>query len=308
VTGAFGEDNNQGWSMKLAMWTNFCVPAALLAVSSLNASATTCASVNGSSISALNALGSAGCTIGDLTFSNFFFNYSGAVTPNPSTQVAVDFAEITDGFTQDTFGTTGSTETPLYTLTANYSGGNTVGENQTAQYLVQYLVTDNVTGMTIIQVDDAIFGTLQNSGTAGLTGKFLCAGGQFVQSGGVPSSVCSQGAGSRYQAVANGGLSLQLNGGSSDIESDSSINYSGPNNSHFDGSTIAGGSSNFGVYDQVNLNGGSTAGSSASVTAVQNDFVEVAGAVSATPEPRAIVLLGGALIGFAALYRIKKLA
>src|ERR1700730_14944960 len=106
--------------MKLWISTRFCVPAALLALASVNAFGAPCALVNGSSISVLNALGSAGRTIGDLTFFHFFFNYSGAVTPNPSTQATVDFAEITDGFTQDTFGTTGTTQTPVYSVTTNY--------------------------------------------------------------------------------------------------------------------------------------------------------------------------------------------
>ncbi len=298
--------------MKFITTMKLCIPAALLAAASVNASATTCSS-SGQSLQSLVALGSAGCTIGDLTFSNFFFNYtSGHVTgsdSNPSTPAATDvmleFNEFNDGITADTFGTTGSPERPVYQVVTDYSGipqDVTVNAFQNEHAFVSYVVTDNTTGTTIEEVDDAIAGTLTPPATNNLSDKTICVGGGFVIDSNAPTSTCSTS--NAYEAVdeTSGGLALPASTG---LASDSSINYSVANGGKFDG-TYANGAPLIGIYDQVDLVGGtSSPDGTTTLEAVENDFV-VGSATAGAPEPSTIVLLGGALMAFGAHRRRKR--
>jgi len=298
----------------MKLFTKLCIPAALLALAAVNASASTCVSDNLNDF--VTNVGS--CTIGDLTFSNFFFNYTAGVntgsplgllspaTPNTNTQVILSWNEITDGVSSDPNGTVGTAGSPVYQFITDYSGGNSVNEFQNEHFFIQYSVTDNTTGTVVTQVDDNIAGgsTQSLGASATFTNKTMCVGGQFVQSGGIPSGVCSTGGRNLYQAVdlAGGGTALTSNPDSG--EADSSVNYSTENAGIFNGTT-AGGETSFGVYDQADMNGGNTDPSAtANITSVENDFVVQS--TGGTPEPATFILLGGALVGLGALRRSRK--
>jgi hypothetical protein len=224
-----------------------------------------------------------GCSIGDLTFSDFVYQFTptsdSPATPDPSTDVTLDFDEITDNVTSDPFGTVGTSTTPLYQVIVNLTAGNTVAENQSERYILQYLVADTA-GSQIIQVDNNIVGgaAVIFGSSGGLTAKSLCDGGPFNSNAGTPTGACSSG--SVYASVApNGGSQFLSN---PDSQADSSINYNGPSQKF--GGTI--GSSNFGVYDQADINGGTSSPfGAASVTQVESDFLESASSVTPTPEP-----------------------
>jgi hypothetical protein len=302
--------------MKLANLFKLCAPTAILVFASLPASATTCASINGQTLNTLVSDG--GCTMGDLTFSNFFFNYTSGVNtgapngvvsptdPNPSSNVTLTFAEITDGVTADPWDTVGSTSAPLYEVITNYSAGSdSVNEYQNEHYFMSYQVTDSVTGAVIDQVDDNVTGSSLNGASAALSNKAICVGGVFAQSGGIPSSSCSQGLRNTYQAVDLGSGGTTLSGASAS-GADSTSDFPGANAPFFQGPGTTG-SNNIGVYDQADMNGGnSSATANSSVTSVENDFQEQL-PPSGAPEPGTIVLLGGALVGLGVIRR-KKLA
>jgi hypothetical protein len=256
---------------------------ALLMFTAANASAATilCSAVNGSSLATIAMAGS--CSIGDLTFSDFVYQFTATAdspsTPNPSTDVTLDFNEITDNLTSDPFGTVGTATTPLYQVIVNFTAGNTVVENQSERYVLQYLVTDNNSGTQIVQVDNNIAGGafVQFGASGGLTAKSLCDGAPFGSSSGTPIGTCN---GTLYTSVAPNGGSQFV--GNPDSQADSSINYNGPNQK-FGGSI---GSSNFGVYDQADISGGMTnALGSATVTQIENDFLESPVSSITTPEP-----------------------
>lgn len=269
-----------------------------------HASAVTCDSLGGSSLSTIESTGS--CTIGDLTFSNFYSLFASGVVPgsgasapsvpDPATDVALSFTEITDG-SSDTFGTVGTPVRPIYQVITSYLANSTVDQYQLESSFVQFLVTDTAGFSLIEEVDDAIAGTLTPPAGITLTDKSLCAGGPFnLTNGTQPSSVCSTGAANTYEAVdeAVGGLAVTLAG----VSADSSLNYVAQNHGALAG-TYAGGLMEMGVYDQVDLNGGAISGGNATLLAVENDFI-------VGPEPRSIILLSGALIGLFALGRLKK--
>ena len=300
--------------MKLTTLMKLCIPAAVMALASVNASAATCA--NTQSLQDLVNLGAGGCTIGDLTFSNFFFNYtSGHVTgsnSNPSTpdpnNVAVEINQLNDGITGDTFGTIGTATSPVYQVITDYSNipsDVTVAAFQNEHAYVSYLVTDNTTGTQIVQVDAAIAGTLTAPAMNTLSDKTLCIGGDFTPSGNAPTNNCSTGLLNTAEAVnqTSGGLAFDPVSGQG---ADSSINYPNfplPASNRFNGS-YGSGASVVGAYDQVDMNGGTDPAGTTTLQAVENDFV-VAPQFS-TPEPGTIILLGGAFIGFGALRRRKK--
>jgi hypothetical protein len=286
--------------MKIATGIRLC---SLIAFLALNVPAATC--ISGISLASLSQLGSSGCTFGGVTFSDFYSNFTsttGTTTPNASTDVTVDFQEISDNSSSDTFGTVGTSSNPIFIVTVNFNGGENVSEFQNLQYALQYLVSDNTAGTQLVQVDAAIFGSITPSSsgaTASLTRKALCAAGTFNQTAGAPTGVCSQGSSQTYTAVSSAGLPLtdNING----FNADSSINYAGLNNGHFAGPGTPG-SSTLGVYDQINLNGGATSASAnAQVDAVENAFV--LGATPATPEPAGFLLLACALAAFGATRR-----
>ena len=265
-----------------------------------------CASVSGSSLSAIVASG--GCSIGDLTFSDFVFQFTPSVvpgegasspaTPNAGSDVTLDFAEITDGVTPDPFGTVGSTSNPVYQVIFNFSGGNSVSSWQSEQYILQYLVTDSNSGTQITEVDDNIAGgaSVEFGSTGSLTYKSLCDGGAFNSNGDAPTGTCSTGAANVYPAVApNGGTQFLTNPDPG--EADSSIDYNSPDQK-FGGSI---GSANFGVYDQADLNAGSSSYAAANLTQIENDFVE-SSVSSATPEPGG----GFALVACCSAFLLKK--
>lgn len=256
-----------------------------------------CSSVSGQSLASIAMTGS--CSIGDLTYSDFVYQFTptadSPATPSPSTDISVDFMEITDNLTADPFGTVGTATNPLYQVIFNFSGGNVVGANQAERYIIQYLVTDNVSGMQIVQVDNNIAGgaTVDLGASGALTAKSMCDGGPFLASGGTPTGVCSAGAGNVYASVAPGGSQFLSN---PDAEADSSILYNAPSQKF--GGFI--GSSNFGVYDQADISGGtSSPAASASVTQIENDFLEAAASSGiATPEPAAFWTTGLSLVAF----------
>jgi hypothetical protein len=308
--------------MKISAFSKFCLPVALLAFLSINASATTCASITGTTLNNFQQ-SVLSCTIGDLTFSNFAFNYTSGVDtgdpsgtghinapsdPNPNTNVTLNFTEITSG--TDANGTTASSSDPIYELVTDYSAANSVNEFQNEHYFVSYSVTDNTTGSTVIQVDDNLVGGATNGpmgASATLTDKLMCVGGSFVVNGGQPSATCSAGSRNIYQAVdeADGGLALIGNPDSG--EADSSVNYQSPsqNDGIFNGTT-GGGETSFGVYDQADFDGGNTnANAIASITSVENDFAVVDPAGTGTPEPATFVLFGGALVALGVVRRKK---
>lgn len=297
--------------MKITTLIKVSLPIALLALAGGNAFAATC----GSSMTMLTVSQSGfSCTLGDLTFSNFYYNYTAGIdtgapvdlgsapTPNPNTDVTVNFTEITNGGS-DTYGTAGTVSNPLYTVVVDYANNNTVAEYQNEHYFVSYLVTDNAAGTNINQVDAAVGGTGSDNGsTASLTVKNICAGGVFTPNGGEPENNCSQGSRNVYQAVASSGLALV---GNPDTEADSSINYQAVNQNDgwFDGGNSPG-STTFGIYDQADTDGGTTSTSGlASITSVENDFLEQI--PTGTPEPGTFVLIGGALVALGAMRRRK---
>lgn len=300
--------------MKISTLSKLLIPAALLALASLNASAATC----GSSMSMLTISQSGfSCTLGNLTFSNFFYNYTAGIdtgapmdlgsapTPNPTSDISVNFTEITDGSGSDMFGTVGTVSHPLYVVVANYSANNSVNEFQNEHFFVSYLVTDAVAGNYLNQVDAGITGTATADGaTASLTIKNVCDGGMFTPIGGQPENNCSQGARNVYQTVSGTGLALF---GVDDLEADSSISYQTPaeNGGVFDGGISPGGAV-LGIYDQADIDGGTTSvTANAAVTSVQNAFVEVNSSAPGAPEPGTFILLGGALIAVGAIRRRK---
>jgi hypothetical protein len=300
--------------MKLSLLTRFIAPAALLALASFDASAATC---NASyTMLAVSQTGFS-CTMGDVTFSNFLYNFTAGIdtgapqnlgspgTPTPATQVNVNFSMFTDG-TADSFGTVSSATNALFEVVVNYTGNNTVNEFQNEHYFMSYLVT---AGHTMNQVDDSVTGASTNGlgASAGLSDKDICVGGVFTPVGGnQPNNRCSQGSRNLYQAVSDLGLAVT---GSSNKQADSSASYSAQNDGMFTGGSSTGGTV-LGIYDQSDMDGGaSDVNSSASITQTENDFVEQLPAViTPSPEPGTFVLLGAALVGVGGLRRRKKAA
>ena len=174
--------------MKFTVLKTFLLAIALLVLGSVNhASAATC---NASyTMTAVTAVGFS-CTTadGNLTFSNFDFEYQAGLvtgcttgctapgTPNPTTEITVLFAKLANGDT-DPFGTEASATSPIYSVITDYSGDTTVDEFQTESGIVQFLVTDNVSGTSIMQVDSASNGVAAN-GASGEFMKNLCKGSQ----------------------------------------------------------------------------------------------------------------------------------
>jgi hypothetical protein len=272
--------------MKSTVLKALLLPIAFLALGAFShASAATCAASY--TMTAVEA-GSFSCTIGDLTFSNFAALYGtsgGATTPDPTLDVTVNFAEMTTG--SDPFGTPASSSDPIYTVITDYTGDNSVVENQTLTGVVQYLVTDPAAGTAITEVDGAISGLAANTASGSLN-KDICSDNQF-EGGAAPNGACPS-------SVTIATSSLALTNPAAQ-ESDGTPDFAGP----FALSSL-------GVYDGWNLTGGSTSAlAAANVTAVENDFIETTG-LSTTPEPGTFVLLGGALVGFGLIRRRRKLA
>jgi len=175
--------------MKITILKALMLPIALLALGCINqASADSCAASY--TMTAVSAT-SFSCTIGDLTFSNFDYKYDAGIdtgctsgctapsTPNPTSDITVNFAESTSG--SDPFGAVATAANPIYSVITDYSAGNAVNEYQNETGVLQYLVTDSGGGIT--EVDGAITGSAVNS-AAGELDKDVCANNQF---GGGPS-------------------------------------------------------------------------------------------------------------------------
>jgi hypothetical protein len=270
--------------MKSTVLKALLLPVALLALGGANhASASPC--LASFSMTAVMA-GGFSCTLGDLTFSNFAAVYTasgGATAPDPTADVSVNFAEMMIG--TDPFGTAASSGSPIYSVITDYTGNNSVAESQGLTGVVQYLVTDTAlaAGTSIVQVDGAITGLAANF-ASGVLNKNICTGTQFG-GGASPDGICS----STLLNVA----SLSLTSPAA-TQADGTPDFSGPFSL-----------SSMGVFDGLNLAGGSTSPlAAADVTAVENDFIEI----GATPEPGTFVLLGGALVGLGIIRRRRKLA
>lgn len=261
----------------------YLLPAAFLtlAITPANAAPISCSSLSGSSLSAIATNGS--CSIGDLVFSDFAFQFTptadSPATPNPSTDVTVVFNELTDSVTPDPFGTVGTPTKPLYQVIVDFTGGNIVGENQSERYVLQYLVTNSNSGTQVVQVDNNIAGgaVVSAGASGGLTAKSMCDGAPFGSNGGTPTGTCT---GNVYTSVAPNGGSMFID--NPDNEVDSSILYNSVGQKF--GGLI--GSSNFGVYDQADISGGNTSPSgTATVTQIENDFLEAPVSTPTVPEP-----------------------
>jgi hypothetical protein len=267
--------------MKLTVLKALLLPIAFLALGGFNqVSATTCAASY--TMTAVTTPGFS-CTIGDLTFSNFAAVYSasaGVTPPDPATDVTVNFAEMTTG--ADPFGTVASGSSPIYAVVTDYSGDNTADELQSETGVVQYVVTDPTLGTALTEVDGAITGSALSTASGSLN-KSVCSGAGFAPDGSCANSII----------IATSALALTTSG----TQSDGTPDFSAP----FTLSTL-------GVDDSWSLAGGSSnIAAAATVTAVENDFIETTG-LSTTPEPGTFVLLGGALVGFGLIRRRRKLA
>ncbi len=280
--------------MKITILKALMLPIALLALGCINqASADTCAA---SYSMTTVTTGGFSCTIGNLTFSNFDYKYDAGIdtgcisdctapsTPNPTSDITVNFAEATSG--SDPYGTTATTDMPIYSVIADYSAGNAVNEFQNETGVVQYLVT--ATGGAIVsEVDGAITGLAANSASGELD-KNICANNQF-EGGANPNGNCPS-PGTNELTVTSG-LPLTDPAGT---QADGTPNWDAPFSL-----------SNLGVYDSWSLDGGTTQTSAAAnVTSVENDFVDA----DPTPEPGTIVLFGGALVGLGLIRRRRKVA
>jgi hypothetical protein len=280
--------------MKITILKALMLPIALLALGGINqASAATCAASY--TMTAVTATGFS-CTVGDLTFSNFDYKYDAGIdtgctsdctapsTPNPTSDITVNFAESTGG--SDPFGSVATPYNPIYSVITDYSSGNTVNEFQNETGVVQYLVT-GCCGTTISEVDGAISGSAVNTASGDLD-KDICANNQFG-GGSSPNGSCPNFLAN--ETVVASDLALTTSG----TQSDGTPDWAGP----FSLSTV-------GVYDGWSLDGGTTmTTASANLTSVENDFVDASGTV---PEPGTIVLLGSALVGLGLIRRRRKVA
>jgi hypothetical protein len=279
--------------MKITILKALMLPIALLALGGINqASASACAA---SYSMTTVTTGGFSCTIGNLTFSNFDYKYDAGIdtgcisdctapsTPNPTSDITVNIAEAFSG--SDPYGTTASTDAPIYSVITDYSAGNVVNEFQNETGVVQYLVTAQG-GAIISEVDGAITGAALNSASGELD-KDICANNQFG-GGASPNGVCPSFLTNEIPVVSGLGLSdpgTQA-GGTPDWVSPFSL------------STV-------GVYDGWSLDGGTTdTTATANLASVENDFVDA----DPTPEPGTIVLFGGALVGLGLIRRRRKVA
>jgi hypothetical protein len=269
--------------MKLTVLKALLLPIAFLALGGIDqASAATC---NASYTMTAVITSGFSCTIGDLTFSNFnaLYGGTGATAPNPASDVTVNFAEMTSG--TDPFGTAASGATPIYSVIADYTGDNSVGELQSLNGVVQYMVTDTAIalGTSIIEVDGAISGLAANTASGSLN-KNICST-QF-EGGIAPNGICPG-----TESTVASGIPLSTPAATG---ADGTPSWVGP----FSVSSV-------GVYDAFTLAGGTTnPAATANVTAVENDFIET----GVTPEPGTFVLLSGALLGLGVIRRRRKLA
>jgi len=294
------------------------VPGALLALASLNASAATCTSLAGSSLTAYQTAGS--CTIGDLTFSNFQFEYStnvsqgAAIVPDPTASTFITISSTNNPGDCDPNGTCGSASHTLYQLITDFSADDGVtgsasvqfdqSENLAIQYQVavtsgHYVSTIDGAGTAGINAEadgasanfekDICFGQAFNANlsTHPVTLNDRCASGGFPNS--TPTDVAIDLTGQTSQPTLFANMDTETNG----------LNY-----------TQGQLGSTFGVYDVTTLNGGSTVDTAAQAAAgaQENDFVEATNVTEGTPEPSTFILLGGALVGLGALRRRKKTA
>jgi hypothetical protein len=279
--------------MKMTILKALMLPIALLALGGINqASATTC-----DASYTMTAVTTAGfsCTVGNLTFSNFDYKYDAGIdtgclsectapsTPNPSTDITVNFAESAGG--TDPFGATATAAAPIYSVITDYSAGATVNEFQNETGVVQYVVTAT-SGATISEVDGAITGSAVNT-AAGDLNKDVCANNQFG-GGASPNGNCPSFQTNEITAASD--LALTTTG----TQADGTPDWAGP----FSLQTM-------GVYDGWSLDGGTTmTNASADITSIENDFVDA----DPTPEPGTIVLFGGALVGLGMIRRRRKVA
>jgi hypothetical protein len=276
--------------MKTTILKALLLPIAILALGGMNlASASGCAASY--TMTAVSTPGFS-CTIGDLTFSNFDYKYQAGIdtgcasgctapsTPNPTSDITVNFAESTSG--TDPFGVVATAANPIYSVITDYSAGNAVNEYQSETGVVQYLVTDS--GGPITEVDGAISGSAVNS-AAGELDKDVCANNQFG-GGASPNGACPSFL--TNETIVASGLSLTTAG----TQADGTPDWTGSLSL-----TTAG------VYDSWSLDGGTTkTAAAANLTSVENDFIDPS---TPTPEPGTLVMLGGALVGLGLIRRRK---
>jgi hypothetical protein len=295
-------------------------PAALLAFASFNASAATCGSLAGASLSSYQTAGS--CSIGNLTFSNFQFEYSTNVSqgsanvPDPLASTFITISSTTDSGTCDPNGTCGDPSATLYQMITDFSAdGNTTGSgsvqfNQSETLAIQYQVTENNGGEFISEIDGAGTAALNsaNVGASAAYEKDVCYGQGFnANTEAHPVVLNGKCANNTFPNSTPVSVSMDTNPALQTSDPTQFANMDTEANGALYNQGVLG--STFGVYDATTLNGGSNNDGNAVMAATgaqENDFVE--SATSGAPEPGTFVLLGGALVGLGALRRRKKTA
>jgi hypothetical protein len=273
--------------MTLTLVRRFLVVGAILALASVSASATTCASLGGGSptLADVLATGSGGCTIGDLLFANFDYLFTptgvGATAP-ATTSVAVG---------------ADATNNPLYdVLTFTFSGtGVTVAPNQTLSLMIQYTATwTGDPSYYINEVDLDSYGgkRLDTNGTATFT-QLDCLGGAFSSMG----SSCGGSVGPG--AFAGNATSYSFAGTNNNnppslSDEGNSPSLTGPTFS--DVTTI-------GMYNDVELVGGTNGTDGVPQAGILSLTNYIDEEQSTTPEPATLLLIGSALVGLGVLRR-----
>jgi len=316
ISQGLAREKEKDETMKLL---KLCIPVALLALASINAYAlpVTCASLTGQSLTNYQTAGS--CVIGDLTFSNFQFQFSSSVSnssagiPDPTTGTFISITENTSPIISDPNGTTGSPSDPVYSLITDFStDGGTTGDafvqfNQDVNLAVQYQVTV-AGGHFVNEIDGAGTGGINSDSTNAVNNfsKDICYGQAFAANT------------NTHPVTLNGKCANNTFPNSTPVDVDQVMQSADPTqflnmDTNADGALYNQGvlGSTFGVYDLTHLNGGSNSSSTfieSAAGAQENDFVEAVTITHGTPEPGTFILLGGALVGLGALRRRKKIA
>jgi hypothetical protein len=305
--------------MKLTLLSKLLLPVGLLAFGAISAYA---APVDCSTITtiqgAIDANGGGGCTVGNLTFSNFMAAplVNGNVTAGETLNLSnVAFSITTDGsgdysviadFSCNTFANTGqgisgcTASSPEFAVQDSATGG------QVENLGLTYLVTENLANTTITYIDGlAQLGiNTQGGNTQDANGSFTktaCAGGAFSDSTGA-------GCTGNTTTVQSSTWNEPNNGQNADPTLYGSQSQQSGYAAVGDGSfPLPAGQTTFGVSDQTFIYSGDDSvlntQFNAAVGFIENDFTETTS--GGAPEPATFVLLGGALVGLGVIRRKK---